>query len=78
MFYASIAAFFAIMIETVVFQQKCVDATKKLNPEKTASVYDTRFQKKWMEAEKNPYGGILKIGGITEKAQTCHTVYKNI
>ncbi|MCD7727458.1 MAG: DUF3169 family protein [Ruminococcus sp.] len=56
MFYASIAAFFAIMIETVIFQQKCVDATKKLNPEKTASVYDTRFQKKWMdscdEAEK--------------------------
>ena len=44
------------MIEAVVFQQKCVDTTKKMNPEKTASVYDAKFQKKWMdscdEAEK--------------------------
>lgn len=52
----SIAAFFGIMIEAVVLQQKCVDAAKKTNPEKTASVYDMKFQKKWMdscdEAEK--------------------------
>lgn len=51
-----IAAFIAIMIEAVIIQQKCVDAAKKMNPEKTASVYDTKFQKKWMdscdEAEK--------------------------
>lgn len=53
---ASIAAFIGIMIEAVIFQQKCVDAVKKINPEKTASVYDMKFQKKWMdscdEAEK--------------------------
>lgn len=55
-FSIGIAAFFAIMIEAVIIQQKCVDATKKMNPEKTASVYDIKFQKKWMdsydEAEK--------------------------
>lgn len=38
------------MIEAVIFQQKCVDTTKKMNPEKTASVYDMKFQKKWMES----------------------------
>ena len=55
-FFISIAAFFAIMVEATVFQQKCVDTTKQLNPEKKASVYDMHFQKKWLadcdEAEK--------------------------
>ena len=55
-FFINIAAFFAIMVEATVFQQKCVDTTKQLNPEKKASVYDMQFQKKWMadcdEAEK--------------------------
>ena len=56
LFIMGIAAFFAIMIEAIMIQQKCVDAAKKTNPEKTASVYDPKFQKKWMdscdEAEK--------------------------
>lgn len=51
-----IASFFCILIESVLIQQKCVDAVKIMNPEKTASVYDTKFQKKWLdscdEAEK--------------------------
>ena len=55
-FVVGIVGFFAILIEAVIIQQKCVDAAKKTNPEKTASVYDTKFQKKWMdscdEAEK--------------------------
>lgn len=54
--FVSIAAFLAVMIEAIVLQQKCVDATKRTNPEKTASVYDMKFHKKWMdscdEAEK--------------------------
>ena len=58
--FIGIAAFFAIMIEAVIIQQKCVDAAKKTNPEKTASVYDPKFQKKWMdscdEAEKMMIG----------------------
>ncbi len=53
---AGIAGFLAVMAEAVIIQQKCVDAAKKTNPEKTASVYDVKFQKKWMdscdEAEK--------------------------
>ena len=56
LFFIGITAFFAIMIEAVIIQQKCVDAAKKTNPEKTASIYDPKFQKKWMdscdEAEK--------------------------
>lgn len=52
----SIAAFFGILFENVLFQQKVVDMTKRLYPEKTASVYDVRFRKKWLdscdEAEK--------------------------
>lgn len=55
-FFVGIAAFFAILFEAVIIQQKSIDAAKKTNPEKTASVYDTKFQKKWMdscdEAEK--------------------------
>ena len=54
--FVSIAAFLAVMIEAIVLQQKCVDATKRTNPEKTASIYDVKFHKKWMdscdEAEK--------------------------
>lgn len=48
-FFIGIAAFFIILIEAVLTQQKCVDAAKKTNPEKTASFYDTKFQKKWMD-----------------------------
>lgn len=64
--FAGIAAFFAIMLEAVLIQQRCVDAVKAMNPEKTASVYDTKFQKKWLdscdEAEK------IMIGKCAYKA----------
>ncbi|MFG6348113.1 MAG: DUF3169 family protein [Lachnospiraceae bacterium] len=56
LFFACIAGFFAIMAEVFIIQQKCIDAAKETNPEKTASIYDIKFQKKWMdscdEAEK--------------------------
>ena len=56
----AIAALIVIMIETVLVQQKCVDAARQTNPEKKASVYDMHFQKKWMddcdEAEKITIG----------------------
>lgn len=55
-FFIGVAAFFAILIEGIIIQQKCVDTVKRTNPEKKASVYDMRFQKKWLddcdEAEK--------------------------
>ena len=48
-FFIGVAAFFGIMAEAPMIQQKCVDTAKQTNPEKKASVYDMRFQKKWME-----------------------------
>lgn len=48
-FSVGIISFIAVMIESVIIQQKCVDAAKRTNPEKKASVYDIRFQKKWLE-----------------------------
>lgn len=55
-FFVGITAFLIIMIEAIIFQQKCVDTVKQMHPEKKASVYDMRFQKKWAddcdEAEK--------------------------
>lgn len=68
-FVVGIVGFFAILIEAVIIQQKCVDTVKKTNPEKTASVYDTKFQKKWMdscdEAEK------IMIGKCAFKAYSA-------
>ncbi|MCD7826376.1 MAG: DUF3169 family protein [Clostridiaceae bacterium] len=54
--FVGIAAFIIVLVEGIIIQQKCVDTTKKMNPEKTASIYDIKFQKKWLdscdEAEK--------------------------
>ena len=67
--FIGIVSFFAIMVETILFQQKCVDTTKQMNPEKKASVYDMRFQKKWIdncdEAEK------IMIGRCAFKAYSA-------
>ena len=58
--------FIVTMLECLLLQQWVVDLTKRLNPEKTASVYDLKFQKKWYdscdEAEK------LLIGQCAYKA----------
>ena len=71
-FFIGVAAFLIIMIEAIVFQQKCVDTVKKMNPEKKASVYDMRFQKKWMdecdEAEK------ILIGKCAFKAYSATNI----
>lgn len=68
-FGVGIIGFFAILMETVMIQQKCVDAAKKTNPEKTASIYDIKFQKKWVdrcdEAEK------IMIGKCAFKAYSA-------
>lgn len=45
------AAVFLLMIAAVlVMQQKTVDLTRRMNPEKRGSVYDMNFQKKWLES----------------------------
>lgn len=51
MFWGGLAAFLIGGLGmSTVFQQKLVDATKRLYPEKRGSVYDTKFQKKWYES----------------------------
>ena len=56
MYVLGIVAFLVILAEGIIIQQKAVDITKIMYPEKTASVYDLKFQKKWVdscdEAEK--------------------------
>ncbi len=38
------------LVAVVLVQQKTVDITRMLNPEKKGSVYDTDFQKKWLNS----------------------------
>ncbi|MDE6260359.1 MAG: DUF3169 family protein [Oscillospiraceae bacterium] len=51
MFWGGLAAFLVggLALSTI-FQQKLVDLTKRLYPEKQGSVYDTKFQKKWYQS----------------------------
>lgn len=43
--------FFLVSAFALVFsQQKIVDLTRQMNPEKQGSVYDTKFRKKWLES----------------------------
>lgn len=42
-----LVSFVAILAAAIVFQQRIVDLTKKLYPEKRGSVYDFKFQDKW-------------------------------
>lgn len=71
-FFVGVAAFCMMMVEALIFQQKCVDAAKQMNPEKKASVYDMRFQRKWMdtcdEAEK------MLIGKCAFKAYSATNI----
>ena len=42
---------FVLSCGLVIFaQQKTVDLERKMNPEKHGSVYDTKFQKKWLDS----------------------------
>jgi len=64
-----IVGFFLItMAVNIVLQQKVVDLEKRMNPEKQGSVYDMKFQKKWMdscdEAEQRQIG------------QACYIAYR--
>lgn len=48
--FLGLGAFLANLLATMLFQQKLVDATKRLNPEKRGSVYDVKFQQKWLDS----------------------------
>ncbi len=47
--FLGLGAFLAVLFVSVILQQKLVDASKRLYPEKKGSVYDTKFQKKWWD-----------------------------
>ena len=55
-----VGAFLVIAAAIMIIQQKTVDLTRRINPEKQGSVYDVKFQKKWIdscdEAEKKQIG----------------------
>ena len=42
--------FIAVVVIIVVLQQRVVDLEKVMNPEKRGSVYDRKFQRKWMDS----------------------------
>ena len=50
LFFGGLAAFLVDLFAPMVLQQKLVDLTKRLYPEKKGSVYDTKFQKKWFDS----------------------------
>jgi len=64
--FLGLGAFLVILFGSTILQQKLVDLTKQLYPEKRGSVYDLKFQKKWLdscdEAER------LLIGQCSMKA----------
>lgn len=47
----ALVGLFLLSCGLVIFaQQKAVDLERKMNPEKHGSVYDTKFQKKWLDS----------------------------
>ena len=56
----NVAVFLVVMAVITVLQQKVVDQTRRLNPEKQGSVYDRKFKEKWLascdEAEQRQIG----------------------
>ena len=52
-FWFSLGAVFLHMVYALIvsciIQQKAVNLTKEINPEKRGSIYDTKFQDKWLE-----------------------------
>ena len=56
----SVLTFLVSVFLLVFAQQKAVDLTRKMNPEKRGSVYDVHFKKKWFqscdEAEQKQIG----------------------
>ena len=45
-----LVVFLAVIALAVLLQQKTVDLTKEMNPEKRGSVYDMKFQERWWES----------------------------
>lgn len=46
----STGVFLAVVVAVMLLQQRVVDLTRRMNPEKRGSVYDMKFHKKWLES----------------------------
>lgn len=46
----STGVFLAVVVAIMLLQQRVVDLTRRMNPEKRGSVYDMKFHKKWLES----------------------------
>ena len=63
-----VVGLFVLSCGLVIFaQQKAVDLTRKMNPEKCGSVYDTKFQKKWY--------GSMDESERQQVGQACYRAY---
>ena len=73
-----IIAFAAVLVITIILQQRLVDLVKQLYPEKKASVYDTKFQKEWFdqcdEAEKAQIG-VCAFRAYNAVNRTCMALW---
>lgn len=71
LFFVATIAFLITLLLNLVTQQRIIDLTRRLYPEKRGSVYDMRFQKKWLascdEAER------AVIGQCAQKAYSAVT-----
>ena len=45
-----LAIFLVVIVLSILLQQKTVDLTKEINPEKRGNVYDMKFQERWWES----------------------------
>lgn len=64
-------SFILSMVVMTVLQQKVVDLTRQMNPEKRGSIYDMKFQKKWLAScDENE---LRQMGQAAYKAFTAVT-----
>ena len=66
------------LVAVMLMQQKTVDMTRMLNPEKKGSIYDTDFQKKWLDScDENEQRQIREAAYFSFKAVnvTCMALW---
>ena len=73
LFFGGLAGFLANLFVPMVLQQKLIDLTKRLNPEKKGSVYDTKFQKKWYDSCDEAERAIIGQCAFQAYRAMCYT-----
>lgn len=72
------AGFVLAVVAVILLQQKVVDLTRRMNPEKQGSVYDLKFRKKWLEscdeAEQRQMGQAA-MRAYTSAVLTCQILW---